>query len=108
MRCATAIAASGAVAAPLAISLTLLELREVEQADRLGDQLAIAIGVELLADHDRRRRERQVGDLGSNLVERPHGLCSDLAPRVLEPALPLGLGLLAHALLHRLARVPRL
>src|SRR5437773_7492019 len=91
-----------------AISLALLELREVERADRLGDQLAIPVGVELLADHDRRRREREVGDLRPNLVERPHRLRGDLTPRVLEPALPLGLGLLAHALLHRLPRVPRL
>ena len=36
------------------------------------------------------------------------GLGGDLLARLLEPALPLLLGLLAHAQLHRLARAPRL
>src|SRR6266536_432407 len=85
-----------------------LELREVERADRLGDELAVAVGVELSADDDRRRLERQVGDLGADPIERTRRLRSDLAPRVLEPPLPLGLGLLTHAQLHRLARAPGL
>src|SRR5581483_11485234 len=70
----------------------LLQPREVERADRLRDELAVAVGVELLADDDRRRLEREVCDLGADLLER---------------ALPFGLGLLAHPLLHRVARLPR-
>ena len=40
--------------------------------------------------------------------ERARGLGSDLLARLLEPALPLGLGLVAHPLLHRLAGLARL
>ena len=78
------------------------------RADRLADQLAVAVGVELLADDDRRRLEREVGDLRADLLERAGRLGCDLAARLLEPALTLDLGLLAHALLHRVARLARL
>src|SRR5438477_11647850 len=86
----------------------LLEAREVQRADRVGDQLAIALGVERPADDARGRFDRELGDLGADLVESPRRLCGDLPARLLEPALPLLLGVVAHALLHRLARVPRL
>src|SRR5947209_7646742 len=83
----------------------LLETREVERADRLADELAIAVGVERATDDTRRSLEREVGDLVANLLERACGLGRDLLARLLEPALPLGLGLLFHALLHRIARL---
>ena len=76
--------------------------------DRLGDELAVALGVERAADDPRGGLEREVGDLGADLLERARRLGRDLLPRLLEPALPLGLGLLAHPLLHRLARLARL
>src|SRR5262249_34680306 len=86
----------------------VLQPREVERADGLRDQLAIAVGIELLADDDRRCLERQVRDLRADLLERALRLGRDLAARLLEAPLPFGLGLLAHALLHRLARLARL
>src|SRR5206468_5532794 len=52
--------------------------------------------------------ERQLGDLRADLVERARRLGRDLLARLLEPALPLLLGLVAHPLLHRLAGAPRL
>src|SRR3954447_21742172 len=85
-----------------------LETREVEPGNRLGDELPVALGVERATDHPRGRLEREVGDLGSDLLERTRSLGGDLLPRVLEPALSLGLGLLAHPLLHRLPCLTRL
>src|SRR5215468_6904561 len=86
----------------------LLQAREVEAGDRLFDQSLVALGVERAADHPRGRLERELGDLGADLLERARGLGRDLLPRLLEPALPLGLRLVAHALLHRLPRLARL
>src|SRR5258706_2875299 len=86
----------------------VLQTGEVERADRLRDELAVASAVELLADDDRRRLEREVGDLGADLLERTRGLRGDLATRLLEAALPFGLRLCAHALLHRPGRVASL
>src|SRR5437867_2459658 len=98
MRCATATAS----APPRAALHRLLEAREVERADRVGDQLAVAGRVERPADDARGGLERQVGDLGPDLVERPCRLGGDLLARFLEPALALLLGLVAHPPLHRL------
>src|SRR5581483_6931393 len=86
----------------------LLQAREVEAGDRLGDQLLVALRVERPADDPRRRLERQVGDLVADLLESARRLGGDLLARLLEPPLPLGLRLLAHPLLHRLARLARL
>src|SRR5262252_2101534 len=83
----------------------LLQPREVESRDRLGDELAVAVGVERPPDDPRGRLEREVGDLRPDLLERTRGLGRDLLARLLEPALPFGLGLLAHPLLHRLPRL---
>ena len=86
----------------------LLQAREVEARDRLFDQLLVALRVERPPDDSRGRLEREVGDLGADLLERARGLGRDLLARLLEPTLPLGLGLLAHPLLHRLAGLARL
>ena len=58
----------------------LLQRREVELRDRLVDQAALVLGVEDLAGDAGGRRERQVGDLGADLVERALRLGLDLAP----------------------------
>src|SRR5215471_13667098 len=86
----------------------LLQPREVEAGDGLFDQLVVALRVELATNAPRRGLEREVGDLGADLLERPRRLGRDLLPRLLEPALPFGLRLLAHPLLHRLPRLTRL
>src|SRR5262249_14011875 len=86
----------------------LLETREVEARDRLGDELPVALGVERLADDARGGLEREVGDLGPDLGEGTARLGRDLLLRLLEPALALGLGFVLHALLHRLAGLARL
>src|SRR3954451_9946900 len=117
MRCAAAMSApSCGKAAASALwwaasslrSFPVLQPREVERADGLRDELAVAVGVELLADDDRRRLEREGCDLVAYLIERTLRLGRDLAARLLEPALALGLGLLAHPRLPRLTRLPRL
>src|SRR5436190_6849199 len=82
----------------------LLQAGEVEGPDRLGDQLAVAVGVERPADDPRGGLQRQLRDLRPDLLERARRLGRDLAPRLLEPALPLRLGLVAHPPLHRLTR----
>ena len=46
------------------------------------------------ADDAARGRQREVGDLGADLLERAGGLGLDLLPRLLEPALAVGLRLL--------------
>ena len=80
-----------------------LERGEVELADRVLDQLAVVVAVEHLAGHLRGRQQRQLGHLGADLLERADRLGLDLLARVLEPALPVGLGLLAGALALRVA-----
>src|SRR5918999_753405 len=99
MRCATAMCAS---------ALLRLERREVELADRVFDQPAMVVAVEHLARDLRGRDERQLRDLGPDLLERARRLGLDLAPRVFEPALPVGLDLLLRALPLRLRRLARL
>src|SRR5215831_18893799 len=86
----------------------LLQPREVEACNGLLDQLLVALRVERAADHPRRRLEREIGDLGADLLEGACRLGRDLLARLLEPPLPLGLRLLAHPLLHRLPRLARL
>src|SRR5207247_2316536 len=49
-----------------------------------------------------------VCDLGADLLERTRRFRGDLAPRLLEAALPFGLRLLAHSVLHRHRRLPRI
>src|SRR5579875_222901 len=82
----------------------LLQAGEVEAGDRLLDQGAVALGVEGAPDDAGSGLQGEVGDLGADLLQRPRRLGGDLPPRLLEAALPLGFGLLAHPLLHRLAR----
>src|SRR5436853_5631279 len=86
----------------------LLQAREVEAGDRLFDQLLVALRIERPPDDPRGGLEREVGHLGADLLQRTRRLGSDLLPRLLEPALPLGLRLLAHPRLHRLPGLPRL
>src|SRR4051794_34756339 len=88
---------SGPCRAPSSLRSLLLQPREVERADRLRDELAVAVRVELLPDDDRGRFEREIRDLVADLLERTLRLRRDLAARLLEAALALGLGLLAHA-----------
>src|SRR5581483_11008438 len=74
-----------------------LQHREVEVADRLLDQLAVVLAVEHLPRHLRGRDQRQLADLGPDLLERALRLGLDLPLRLLEPALTVGLGLLPDA-----------
>ena len=83
---------------PSAVSLPSLERGEVEPLDRLLDQAALVVGVEHLADDALGRLDGEVGDLGADLVDRARGLGLDLPARLLEPPLPLDLGLLLRAL----------
>ena len=59
----------------------LLQHGEVELADRVLDQAAVVVAVEHLAGHLRRGDQRQVGDLGADLLERALRLGLDLALR---------------------------
>ena len=95
MRCATAIP----VRAPFS------RAGEVEALDRLADEAPLILGVEHLADDALGRLDREVGHLGADLADRPDGLRVDLLARVLEPALPLDLGLLLRALDLRLGHL---
>src|SRR3954452_662134 len=86
----------------------LLEPREVEARDRLFDQLLVAFGVERPPDDPRGCLEREVAHLAADLLQPAPPLGRDLLPRLLEPPLALGLRLLAHPRLHRLAGLSRL
>ena len=79
-------------------SSSALQHGEVEVADRVLDQLPVVVAVEHLAGHLRGGDERQLGDLGADLLERALRLGVDLLLRLLEAPLPVGLGLLADAL----------
>ena len=94
--------------AATATSSLALQRREVEVADRVLDQLAVVVAVEHLAGHLRGRDERELGDLGADLLERADRLGLDLLARLLEPALPVGLDLLLGALALRLGDLARL
>src|SRR5438552_15911329 len=96
MRCAAAMSA-----------LLAFEQREVEVGDRLFDQPAVILVVEDLAGHLRRRDEREVGDLGTDLPERSLRLGLDLPPSLLEPALPVDLDLVLRALALRVGDAAR-
>ena len=82
-----------------AIYLAALALQhgEVEVGDRVLDQPAVVVAVEHLAGHLRGRDERQVGDLGADLLERARRLGLDLLARLLEPALAVDLDFLLRA-----------
>src|SRR5207248_5461445 len=56
----------------------LLQPGEVEACDRLRDELAVALGIERATDDARRRLEREVRNLGADLLERARGLRRDL------------------------------
>ena len=64
--------------------------------------------VEHLAGDLGGRDERQVGDLGADLLERAMRLGLDLALRLLEPPLAVGLGLVLDALTLRVGDPARL
>src|SRR5262245_51887216 len=85
-----------------------LQHGEVELADGLLDQAAVVGVVERLARHLLRCHERQVRDLGPDLLERAAGLGLDLAPGLLQPALAIGLGLRLDALALGLGDAPSL
>jgi len=91
MRCAAAIRL-----------VVALQDAEVELADRLVDQAALILVVERLAGDLLGRDEAQLGDLGADRLERAPRLGFDLALRLLESPLSVGLGLLLDPLLHRL------
>src|SRR5438094_9446153 len=86
----------------------VLEHREIELRDRVVDQAPVVLVGQHLARDLRGGRERQLGDLAPDLLERALRLGRDLAPRLLDPALALFLGLLLHAALHRLRDLARL
>ena len=88
----------GARRRPRALASPPLEGGEVEALDRLVDQAALIGGVEHLADDALGRLEREVGDLAADLVDRARRLGVDLLARVLEPPLPLDLGLVLRPL----------
>src|SRR5262249_36791924 len=81
--------------------------REVQLADRLVDQAALIFVVERAARHLLGRDQAELGDLGPDRVERAAGLGIDLALRVIEPTLPVGLCLLLYTSQLRFALVPR-
>src|ERR671937_3240943 len=85
-----------------------LEHREVELGDRLVDQPAVVGVVEHLPRHLRGGDEGQLGHLGADLAEGAVRLGLDLAPRLLEAALPVGLGLLLDPLALRVRDPARL
>src|SRR5436190_2128700 len=85
-----------------------LELRKVQAGDGLLDEAAVIGAVQDLAGHLRRGHERQVGDLRADLPERALRLRLDLAARLVEPPLPVGLRLLLHALPLRVGDAARL
>jgi hypothetical protein len=62
----------------------------------------VVVVVEHLPRDLRRRDQCQLGDLGADLLERALRLGFDLALRLLEPPLPVGLGLVLDALTLRL------
>src|SRR6266545_4509863 len=74
----------------------LLQHREVEALNSFLDETPVVLVVENLARHLLGRDQAQLRDLGADLLQRPLRLGLDLAPRVLEPSLPIGLGLLLH------------
>src|SRR5829696_1540325 len=78
-----------------------LQRREVELADCVFDQASLVGVVERLPRHLLGCDEREVGHLGSDLLERARRFRFDLLAGVLEPALPILLGLLADAFPHR-------
>src|SRR6266496_999992 len=95
MRCAEAISGP-----PLVVAL---QDAEVELADRLVDQAPLVLVVERFARHLLGGEEAQLGNLGPDRFERAPRLGLDLALRLLEAPLPVSLGLVFDALLHRLA-----
>src|SRR5919106_2496107 len=93
MRCATAMLGGGLP----------LQLREVELADRVVDQLPVRGRVERARGHLLGGDEREVGDLAADLGERTLRLRLDLPPRLLHAPRAVLLGLVPHALALRLA-----
>ena len=97
MRCETATSVVSASSAeksssPIASSISL---RWSSRSSTLPVTFAVAASVEL-------------GHLGADLLERADRLGLDLLARLLEPALPVGLGLLAGALALRVGDLARL
>ena len=82
--------------------------REVEVPDRVLDQRAVGVAVEPLPRDLLGGGERELGDLGADLLERPGRLGLDLPARLLEPALAVGVRLLLDALAHGLGDAARL
>jgi hypothetical protein len=83
------------------------ERAEVELAERFLDQALLIVVVERLAGHLLGGEDRQVGDLGADLLDRAARLGLDVATRLLEQLLALGprpLDCLALAHLAGLAR----
>src|SRR5205814_2733239 len=75
----------------------ILERREVEVPDGGVDQLPVLLAVERARGHLLRRHEREVGDLGADLLQRALRLGLDLPSGLLEPPLPVSLDLLPDA-----------
>src|SRR4029079_7547 len=75
-----------------------LEDGEGEARDRLVDQAPLVGLVERLAGDLLRGDQRQLSDLGPDLLERPLRLGLDLAAGVLEAPLPVGRARLADAI----------
>ena len=70
------------------------ERAEVELAEGLLDQALLVVLVERLAGHLLGGEDRQVGDLGADLLDRAARLGLDVAARLLQQLLALGPGLL--------------
>src|SRR5579884_418820 len=84
------------------------ELREVDVGERLLDQPALVGLGERLARDLLGGDQAEPADLVADLAERLVRRLVDLAPRLLEPPLPVGLGLLADALALRVGDAARL
>src|SRR5215203_5472722 len=92
---------------PLALPLRAGERREVQLRDRLVDEPALVLARQRLARDLLGREDREVGDLGADLLDRPPRLGLDVTACLLEQLLaPLladgdGVGLLLLAGLAR-------
>ena len=85
-----------------------IRTRDYLTAERSNDLAAMVLAGEGTLRDLLGGDQAELRDLGADLLERSARLCLDLTARLLEAALAVGLGVLAHAALVRLANLPRL